>query len=288
LRIDPGVPKQLVGDAGRLRQIIMNLVTNAVKFTHEGSVEIDTSLELESDVEVTLLVAVKDTGIGIPEKDWERLFLPFTQVDGSTTREYGGTGLGLAISQQLSDGMGGGIVFESEVGKGSTFTLRARFLKSRCLAIEVGDGDAEDSDVASSGAVAVERRSAKVQTRSSIRVLLAEDNIVNRKVALGFLKKLGIDAMAVGDGFQAIEVLQENDFDIVLMDIQMPKMNGYEATRLIRNADSESRMAAVPIIALTAHAMEGDRERCIEAGMNDYLSKPIDIDALKAVLQKWA
>ena len=415
-RIDPEVPSYLKGDPGRLRQIITNLVGNAIKFTHEGEVVISASSKSERDGFVEILFEIRDTGIGIPESRRAAIFEPFTQVDGSTTRKYGGTGLGLAICKQLTELMGGEIGIVSEEGKGSTFWFTARFEQqslvekqnqmsqrhaditdTRILVVDdnetnrkllavllkgwgcryetVADGEAalillheaaEQNDpfrvalldqlmpgmdgselgrkikadpllestlmimvtsLAQRGdsasleqigftgylpkpvrqaqlydcialvlgrsaddtpnATIVTRHTVAESAKSGIRILLAEDNIINQKVAQSILGKLGCKADVAANGLEAVRALELIDYDLVLMDCQMPEMDGFEATSLIRNPDSKVLNHKVPIIAMTANAMKGDREHCIEAGMDDYLTKPVKKNELNEILEKW-
>lgn len=427
---DPNVPALLRGDPGRLRQILTNLAGNAVKFTQKGEVVISVSLESETEKDVLLRFTVKDTGIGIPKEKLSLLFNKFTQVDASTTRQFGGTGLGLAISRELAQLMGGTVGVESELGKGSTFWFTARFEKQteshpkappipanldgiRALIVDdnetnreilmkrlsswgmcpdaVPDGEqalealrnavqdnnpyqvalidmqmpnmdgemlgktiksdpelrrtrlimltslgtrgqaryfeeigfagyltkptqhhelhavlthvcaleTEPEKASASAPQIVTRHSAREQRTSPLvvqpdmfadvksRVLLVEDNPTNQQVALSILKKLGLHAEAVANGKEAIESLRSVPYDIVLMDVQMPVMDGFEATRIIRKPNSNVLNPDVIIIAMTAHALQGDREKCIEAGMNDYVSKPITPRALVEVLDRW-
>jgi signal transduction histidine kinase/CheY-like chemotaxis protein/HPt (histidine-containing phosphotransfer) domain-containing protein len=408
----PETPAFLRGDPGRLRQILINLAGNAVKFTHEGEVAVRASLESETGEEALVRFSIKDTGIGIPAHKQDCLFKQFSQVDGSTTRKFGGTGLGLAISKQLAEAMGGGIGVQSEEGKGSEFWFTARFLKqpkqgrdltppadmhgARILVVddnasnreimlvqfkawgaradEATDGEAglcllreaaraadpyqvavldmqmtgmdgealgkaikadralketrlvmmtslgqrgdvrrleeigfvayltkplRHSDLFDSltavltgetrkaGRKILTRHSIREIRRSNVRILLAEDNIVNQQVAFGILKKLGLRADAVTNGAEAVKAMEAIPYDLVLMDCQMPEMDGYEATARIRDPQSQVRNHDIPIIAMTAYSMQGDREKCLEAGMNDYLSKPVVPQALAEMLEKW-
>ncbi|MEI6127140.1 MAG: response regulator, partial [Pseudomonadota bacterium] len=410
--IEPDVPSFLRGDPGRLRQVIINLAGNAVKFTHEGKIIIRASVQSEDADKVELLFEITDTGIGIPADKISRLFTPFTQVDGSTTRKYGGTGLGLAISKQITELMGGSIGIRSEEGKGSIFWFTAVFEKqpagqipeARSLAelagvkvLVVDDNDTnrllvtallkawgcrygeaaggeealeqlrkavrEDDpyqvalldmlmpgmdgaelgrrikespeidtqmimltslgargdarrleEIGFSGylikpvrqehlrdclslvlghAQTTKKKDASLVTRhtvseahkSRIRILLAEDNVTNQIVAVEILKKLGYRADAVANGREAVKALQSIPYDLVLMDCQMPEMDGFEATKEIRK--NENKLRSIPIIAMTANAMQGDRERCLEAGMNDYLSKPVNPMDLAGMLERW-
>jgi CheY-like chemotaxis protein len=411
--IDPAVPIHLKGDPGRLRQILLNLVANAVKFTSTGGVAIRTHLVSEDETTVCLRFSIIDSGIGIPREKQASLFSPFTQVDSSTTRKFGGTGLGLAISRQLAEAMGGIIGLESEPGTGSTFWFTASFEKRNagelsaapafanllglrvlmvddqetnrllatsllatwgCRYSEAADGEsalrlleaaAHESDpfdialldmempemdgaelgrrikanptirntrlimmtsISKRGDAAVlaglgfsgyltkpirqsqfhdglslatgrdqhEEKPARVDPaavhavpdlrKERQRILLAEDNPTNQLVALKILEKLGYRADAVANGFLALEALRERSYDLVLMDCQMPELDGYEATRELRSRETGKRM---PVIAMTANALQGDRDRCLEAGMDDYLSKPVEPAKLSAMLDFW-
>jgi signal transduction histidine kinase/ActR/RegA family two-component response regulator len=280
-RIAPEVPSYLKGDPGRLRQVIINLASNAIKFTHKGEIVIDADLVSDQDGFVMIRFTICDTGIGIPEDRLAIIFNPFTQADGSTTRKYGGTGLGLAICKQLAGLMGGEIGCSSEDGKGSSFWFTARFEKQTSGVFKTPE--------VSRGGVTL-NAAAETQNSASqhgIRILLAEDNIINQKVAQGILAKLGYKADAVADGLEAVRALELIDYDLVLMDCMMPDMDGFEATAVIRDPASNVLNHKVPIIAMTANAMKGDREHCIEAGMDDYLAKPVKRDELAAVLAKW-
>ncbi|MEI6126845.1 MAG: response regulator [Pseudomonadota bacterium] len=413
--IAPDVPSSLRGDPGRLRQIIVNLTGNAVKFTQEGEIVIRASVQSEDADKAELLFEITDTGIGIPRKKIAQLFSPFSQVDGSTTRKYGGTGLGLSISKQLAELMGGQIGVRSKKDKGSAFWFTAVFEKQlagqtaetlpcadltgvRVLVVDDNDtnrlllttllkswgcryGEAAGGEAAlellhgalreadpyqvalldmlmpgmdgaelgcrikegpelyhtrlimltslgSRGdarrleeigfagyltkpvrqaqlreclslvlgnvktpgvkdAGLVTRHTVSEAHKSRVRILLAEDNATNQIVAIEILKKLGYRADAVANGKEAVKALQSIPYDLVLMDCQMPEMDGFEATRGIRNPNSAVLNRRIPIIAMTANAMKGDRERCLESGMNDYLSKPVNPGELAAVLERW-
>ena len=414
--VEPGVPSLLRGDPGRLRQILTNLIGNAVKFTAAGEVAVQVALEQEDEIRTTLRFAVSDTGIGISADGVDRLFQPFTQADASTTRQYGGTGLGLSISKQLAEMMGGRIDVDSEEGKGSTFwftvvqekqpversspsELIDDFSGKRILVVgdhptnrhllsvllqswgcrydETADGtsalaklregvacgdpfqlvildmktsklDGEDlgrtikgdtalrdtlllmltslgrrGDAArlqESGFAAyltkpikqsslrsclaqlfgratsspdaskqrlVTRHTLAEEKRRSAHILLAEDNVVNQKVALKILEKLGYRAEVVANGREALRALERKSYDLVLMDVQMPEMDGLEATRKIRSATSAISNRQVPIVAMTAYALEEDRNRCLEAGMNDYVTKPVQPQKLSVALERW-
>jgi two-component system sensor histidine kinase/response regulator len=416
IMVHPDVPSLLCGDPGRLRQVLINLVGNASKFTETGEVTVRVTLDDEDTTHATVRFSVSDTGIGIPKDRMDRLFESFSQVDSSTTRKYGGTGLGLAISKQLAEIMGGRIGVESEEGKGSTFWFTSVLEKQpegKCISVVVPtdikgkrilivDDNATNRYVlreqlkswgcrykeASNGVQALDelrqaatskdpfeisiidmqmpgmdgktlgkkikqdpdlketllvmmtsmgqrgdakcfekigfaayltkpvkqsklydcltivaglqehtahKRPAAIVTRHSlaedkkrkIRILLAEDNIINQKVAMSTLNKLGYTADAVANGKEAIKALEIIPYDIVLMDCQMPEMDGYEATAEIRRLESKVLNHKVPVIALTANAMKGDREKCLNAGMDDYLSKPIYPNELSDMVEKW-
>jgi len=265
--IAPSVPDAVVGDPRRLRQVIEKLVDNAIKFTAQGGVAVRVDAEVAAD-EVLLHCSVADTGIGIPREQQETIFEPFVQGDGSATRRYGGTGLGLAIASDVVQLMGGNIWVESEAGRGSTFHFTAR------LAQEPLSPPAPD------------RRPAPLRGGAGgLHVLLAEDNAVNRKVAVRLLEKRGHTVVAVEDGRQALRALDGERFDVALMDVQMPEMDGFEATAAVR-ARERVEGGHLPIVALTAYAMKGDRERCLEAGMDAYVAKPVNADELFATLER--
>ena len=414
--VSPEVPSRLFGDPGRLRQILINLVSNAAKFTEKGEVVVKTTLEDENTSHATIRFSVTDTGIGIPKDRMDRLFKSFSQVDSSTTRKFGGTGLGLTISKQLAELMDGQIGVESEKGKGSTFWFTAVFEKQpedrkekivvpndiKGKHILIVDDNATNRHVlreqlnlwgcrhgeASSGVQALEELRLKVDSKDSYeiaildmqmpemdgetlgrkimqdpelkntilimmtslgqrgdakrleqigfaayltkpvkqsqlcdclatvtstknemlkdqpativtrhsvaedkkhkqRILLVEDNITNQKVALNILKRFGYNVDAVSNGKEAVKALGMIPYDIVLMDCQMPEMDGYEATGEIRTPESKVLDHRVPIIAMTANAMKGDREKCLEAGMDDYLCKPVNPQELNDILEKW-
>ena len=259
LEIDPLVPEMLVGDQGRLSQVLINLVANAIKFTRLGSVTVTVGIDEKGDDDQTMLhVAVADTGIGIASEKHAMIFEPFRQADGSTTREFGGTGLGLAICQTLVDAFGGRIWVESS-SAGSTFHFTARLATA---------------SPAPGPAHVVPSAARKARVR--LNVLLVEDNPVNQMVAKRTLERWGHSVVLAETGREAVLIHAEQKFDVILMDVQMPDMNGFEATAAIRAAERASNGDRTPIVAMTAHAMKGDRERCLDGGMDDYVSKPID------------
>jgi CheY-like chemotaxis protein len=270
-KIHPEVKTNLVGDPVRIRQILLNLISNAVKFTKGGSVTVDVAEAGRSpEGQAILKLTVSDTGIGISEEAKGRLFQSFSQADASTTRQYGGTGLGLVICKRLTEMMGGSIGFESEAGIGSTFWF------TLCL---------KQSDPAASSQQPAAAAAANGRERGDIRVLVAEDNVVNQKVAARMLQQLGYQAEIAENGAIALEMVQNASYDAVLMDMHMPVMDGLLATQSIRNL--ASGVAQIPIIALTANAIDSDRQRCLDSGMDDYLSKPIDRTALDKTLRRW-
>ncbi len=261
--VDPDIPEILVGDPVRLRQILINLIGNALKFTEKGGVSVNAVCSSRQGGRVVLHFSVRDTGIGIPVEKQAGIFEAFSQADGSITRRFGGTGLGLAISQKLVSMMNGRIWVVSRPGEGSTFHFT----------LELGVGDA---------ALLPAEAPPAPETRR-LRVLMAEDNPINQKLAMALLKRRGHIVQVAGNGEEALRALDGPDsFDLVLMDIQMPVMGGIEATALIRERERavEGRKGHLPIVAMTANAMQGDRERCLEAGMDGYVSKPIRADDL--------
>ncbi len=264
------LPDALVGDAARLRQIIINLVGNALKFTAKGEVTVRVAMEAEAAEQAVLHFSVTDTGIGIPPDKQKLIFEAFTQSDSSTTRKYGGTGLGLSISSKLVGVMGGKIWVESELGHGSTFHFSLRFGLQQC--------PVRSADRPAPPQVPAERH-------RRFKVLLAEDNLVNQKVAVRFLEKRGHAVVLADSGKKTLDAWRQQAFDVILMDVQMSEMDGFETTSRIREQE-KSTGKHIPIIALTAHAMVGDRERCLAAGMDDYVSKPINADDLFAAIDR--
>ena len=279
--VQDDVPPRLTADASRIRQVLVNLVSNAVKFTDEGGVVVQATVH-HDDRQGSLKIRVKDSGMGIPEKHFQNLFEAFTQADNSTTRHFGGTGLGLAISKRLVELMGGLIGVESEVGKGSTFWFEIP------VKISFEPWFGESSIIELPAGFVEEMKQAAASAQEKANILVAEDNPVNRTVALGQLEELGFEAKAVENGQEALKAMEKEAFDIILMDCQMPLLDGYETARAIRRREAETPdRPPVRIIAVTAHAMKGDRERCLEAGMDDYLAKPFRSNDLARTLQRW-
>ncbi len=278
-QVEPDVPMHLQGDARRLRQILANLGGNAVKFTDRGKIVIRVSVEKVEERNITLRFSVSDTGIGIPANRLKALFTPFTQGNGTTTRKYGGTGLGLAISKQLAKMMNGKIGAQSEEGVGSTFWFTARF--------EKGSGMQAEEEVLDSKAQSALDTGDRPSLPDNVHILLVEDNIVNQKVALAMLKRLGCQTDLAVNGREAIHALQTASYDLVLMDCLMPEMDGFETTRAIRQREAAAKIPSIPIIAMTASAMRANRERCLQSGMNDFLAKPVQPEELAKMLARW-
>ncbi len=278
--IPSDLPAVLFGAPERLRQVLINLGSNAVKFTEKGEISLSVSVTSRQADKAVLRFAIRDTGVGVPREKQDVIFQQFTQVDASSTRKYGGTGLGLAISKRLVELMDDGkIGISSEPGEGSEFWFTANFTLRE---------ERRSSSVAATGDSRYRRlRNKRVAGKRNVRILMAEDSPINQRVALAMLKKLGYSADVVQNGVDALGALRSEAYDLVLMDIQMPKMDGLEATHRIRNSISGDLSPEIPIIAMTAHALKGDREKCLEAGMNDYISKPISFDVLSRTLKQW-
>lgn len=271
-KVDEGVPDVLEGDPLRISQICINICSNALKFTAEGSVRLRVSLQSQTVEGVLLLFHISDTGIGISKKNQDNIFESFSQADGSTTRQYGGTGLGLAISKNLVELMGGSIWLESEIGRGSDFYFTVQLKPGLEKNLEDERGEWE--------------RAAETPSLPKMNVLLAEDNEINQEIAKGILGGMGVSVVVAGNGEEAVKLWQKENFDLILMDIQMPVMDGFGATRKIRESGGP-RAASVPIIAMTANAMAGDREKSLAAGMSDHITKPLDVQELRETLRKW-
>jgi signal transduction histidine kinase/ActR/RegA family two-component response regulator len=315
--IAPNLPAEALGDPDRFRQVLTNLLGNAMKFTPAGRIGLSAVLMDESGDRSLVRVTVHDTGIGIPLEQQDRIFERFTQADTSSTRKYGGTGLGLAISKQLVELLGGEIGVESEPDRGSRFWFTVSLGKVQRIetapVVKVvvpaasATAKAEKPQFKISIPASI-RRSPSTETAApqstastdrhdglakltaavlgqNHRVLLAEDNEINQRIALRLLQKLGVSADAVVNGREAVEAAGKKNYDLILMDCQMPEMDGFEASAVIRNREGKTRHT--PICALTANAMEGDRERCLAAGMDDYISKPIGVDKLQETIDRW-
>jgi PAS domain S-box-containing protein len=303
LLFDRDVPTRLCGDPTRLHQILTNLVANAVKFTESGKVAVRVSKQSEKDERVTIRIDVTDTGIGISENDQKALFTPFVQADGSVTRRYGGTGLGLAIAKQLVEMMGGTIGVISEPGSGSTFSFTASFIK-RASQEPTGEHEGQPANVTlkevriprdhrsvvMSAKTAGGRGTRTLVTQHSLKemktfhdrsILLVEDNEVNQTVARDQLATLGHRVDVVSNGQEALDALSLRSYNVVLMDCGMPVMDGYTATAEIRKREGDARHT--PIVAMTAHAMNGDREKCLAAGMDAYIAKPVKRKTLEGI-----
>jgi TMAO reductase system sensor TorS len=277
-RIPNDIPKILCGDPIRIRQVLNNLIMNAIKFTDKGEVVIHVVAVKATENSVRLRIEVRDTGIGIPPEAQRTIFDSFVQADGSTTRKYGGTGLGLAICKQLVGLMGGEIGVESELGRGSTFWFTVHLKKL--------SGKVEDLLAASF----IQRSEAKERgNKFNARILLAEDNLTNQEVAQGMLEYFGCQVDVVSNGQEVIEAVSRNSYDLVFMDCQMPGMDGYQVTRILRMREASEQKGhfPIPIIALTAEASEDLREQCMAAGMNDYLLKPFTKEELGTILTAW-
>jgi PAS domain S-box-containing protein len=271
--LDQSIPEYFKGDVTRLRQILVNLLGNAVKFTHDGTIEISvtgTAIAAKDGKKYELHFSISDTGIGIPEEKLDRLFQSFSQVDSTTTRKYGGTGLGLAISRKLVELMAGEIWVVSKPGVGSTFHFTIQVEKAEKISNPVDPGIREPRETSSQEMI------------RPLRILLAEDNAVNQMVAIQMLKRLGYSADVAGNGLEVLQALERQPYDVVLMDVQMPEMDGLVAAQEIRKIWPKGPR----IIAITAYALKGDRERCLAAGMDDYISKPIVIEELRRVLER--
>ena len=273
VNIAPDIPELLVGDALRLKQVLLNLLSNAIKFTPAGSISIQLQLQEQTPDKVTLVFRVIDTGIGMAWEEQQKLFMSFSQVDSSITRKYGGTGLGLAISKSLVEMMHGRMGCTSEKDKGSTFFFTADFNLPTPKAAETNAAAGRKHDV-----VIPERL-------RGLPILLAEDNLINQMVATELLASKGFAVDVADNGREAIAMLQQKPYGLVLMDIQMPEMDGLQAIRLIRQMP---RFKDLPVLAMTANAMGGDREMCLAAGMNDHIAKPIDPPTLYKSIIKWA
>lgn len=275
---DPELPITLLVDSGRFRQILLNLIGNALKFTASGEVMISLTGQ-PANTGVRLRCSVRDTGIGIPADKLASIFSAFTQAEASTTRRFGGTGLGLSITRSLVEAMGGTIGAESTVGEGSTFWFEVPLAAAKELPASAVNQTlvVHNNNTGNHDSTAVARP----------HVLIADDNPVNRLIASKMLARSNATCDLVTNGREAVTACRDNDYQLVLMDISMPEMDGLEATSAIRAWEQETGRARLPIVALTAHAMEGDRARFLAAGMDDYLEKPLQLARFLARLERW-
>jgi CheY-like chemotaxis protein len=272
--LHPDVPEVVIADPIRVRQILLNLTENAIKFTERGTVTVEAFVRSRNGSSVAIEFAITDTGIGIPADKQGRIFEAFSQADGSMTRRFGGTGLGLAISSQLVSMMGGTISVRSEPGQGSCFRFH--------IVVEVPHEPAAAPDQAAPAETAGWKPS---PSEPPLRILVAEDTGINRLVVTKLLEKRGCQVTQASNGEEAVEALDRAEFDAILMDLQMPVMSGFEATAIIRKRE-QGTGRHLPIIALTAHSMKGDRERCMDSGMDDYVTKPIQPTELMRALER--
>jgi len=267
-KINDDVPNILIGDYVKINQVIKNLVSNAIKFTDEGTVSLNIdSIKINPNL-INFLVSVDDTGIGIKDEDKVKLFNSFSQVDGSITRKYGGTGLGLSISKKIVESLNGKISLISEFGRGSTFKFE--------IPMKFIDNDAE---------IEINQKKESGEMINGLKILLVEDNKVGREIARKILEKKGSYVVVAKNGIEAVEKFESGSFDVILMDIQMPEMDGITATKIIKNKCKEKGIF-IPIIAITAYAIEGDEKRFIYEGMDDYISKPIDFSNLFRIIMR--
>ncbi len=285
--IAKGTALFLNGDPTRMRQIFLNLLSNAIKFTEKGNIIIKVSTKELGDNNIILNTSVEDEGIGIPKDKINLLFQPFMQADGSHTRKYGGTGLGLVICKEFVTMMGGEIGVESEKEKGSKFYFSVKLKKQQHNEYTAVPSLTNLNFAKTKKKVGRDNKQFESlkKERNKFKILLAEDNLINQKVALRIINDAGYSAQSVNNGIEALNILNENYFDLILMDVQMPEMDGFTATKEIRKLKTVA--SKIPIVAITAHALIGDKEKCLEAGMNDYISKPIEPDQLIQLLDKW-
>ncbi len=277
--MDEGIPDMLIGYSGYMKQILLNLIQNAIKFTYRGQVTVTATAVSETEDELVLKMSVQDTGIGIPEEQQDQIFQPFTQIDASSTRKEGGTGLGLAIVRKLVSFMGGEIHLESSEREGSTFSFSLSFEKVK----DTGD---HVTDTMTDAKSARNQSDVSEGTAERLQVLLVEDNAINQKVAHAMLQKMGYKIDIAFNGAEAVEALQQKNYGLVLMDLQMPVMDGYEATRTIRGSGKVLN-SNVPIVAMTANATKEDRQQCLDSGMDDYIPKPVERKVMMNMLKRW-
>jgi signal transduction histidine kinase/CheY-like chemotaxis protein/HPt (histidine-containing phosphotransfer) domain-containing protein len=287
LLIRPNVPRFVVGDPTKLRQVIVNIISNSLKFTDKGEILVEACINKETNRDVEILFSVKDTGIGMTDHELSKLFKPFTQADSSSTRKYGGTGLGLVIFKSIVKMMNGDINVITEKGEGTTINFTVVFNKPGYLETQVAVASEEENfDKTNAVIIAASYDEQEVYYDGNLKILLVEDFEMNRTFFIKLLNREGLSCDVVINGEEAVRACAEKNYDIIFMDCQMPVMDGYEATKKIRAAEGEKRHTI--IIAMTAYAMKGDVEKCLEAGMDDYLSKPFNFQHLKEILNKFS
>ena len=286
ISVDESVPRKIRGDETRLRQILLNLLSNAIKFTKSGEVSLHVSthsIDSESNF-VELEFEVRDTGIGMSPEEISRLFMPFSQGDSSTTRKYGGTGLGLAICKSLSEAMGGKVWATSVLREGSSFFSRVRVNIVEMRDAHALSSESENAKVISSGTINNKVESDKPADSLPLKIAVAEDNMANQRVIMIMLRRLGWESEFAENGRELLDLVRNKDYDLIFMDVQMPLMDGLEATRRLRAGDAGEGLKDVKIIALTANALSGDEARCLESGMNAYMTKPLKLRTLKQAI----
>ena len=286
ISVDDTVPRKIRGDETRLRQILLNLLSNAIKFTKSGDVSLHVSthsIDSESNF-VELEFEVRDTGIGMSPEEISRLFMPFSQGDSSTTRKYGGTGLGLAICKSLSEAMGGKVWATSVLREGSSFFSRVRVDIVEMRDAHALSSESENAKVISSGTINNKVESDKPADSLPLKIAVAEDNMANQRVIMIMLRRLGWESEFAENGRELLDLVRNKDYDLIFMDVQMPLMDGLEATRRLRAGDAGEGLKDVKIIALTANALSGDEARCLESGMNAYMTKPLKLRTLKQAI----
>ena len=286
ISVDDTVPRKIRGDETRLRQILLNLLSNAIKFTKSGDVSLHVSTHsIDSECNsVELEFEVRDTGIGMSPEEISRLFMPFSQGDSSTTRKYGGTGLGLAICKSLSEAMGGKVWATSVLREGSSFFSRVRVNIVEMRDAHALSSESENAEVISSGIINNEEESDKPADSLPLKIAVAEDNMANQRVIMIMLRRLGWESEFAENGRELLDLVRNKDYDLIFMDVQMPLMDGLEATRRLRAGDAGEGLKDVKIIALTANALSGDEARCLESGMNAYMTKPLKLRTLKQAI----
>jgi CheY-like chemotaxis protein len=270
--VSGNVPAKLMGDEGRIRQILFNLLGNAVKFTDKGEVRVNLDAETEQDGRLRLICNIEDTGMGISDELLHKVFEPFTQLDGTLSRKHQGSGLGLSIVKRLATLMGGDVSIKSRMGSGTTVSFDVLTKTA-----QTGEAETETLDP-----------TLPADHTTGLHILVAEDNPISQVFTAKILEKIGHRPTVVANGEEVLEALVRHNYDLVLMDVQMPLMDGIEATAKIRAHSGDSVDPNIPIVAMTAHAMQGDREKCLEAGMDGYVSKPVDMDELTTTISRIA